>query len=132
MSIRRKRKRCKVDQPELRCFTAATMRLKDKTTCETRCFTIETAVGGCEGRWCQTAVAGYGRLWSPMHGYTRLWSDRSDIEKRNCRLQVGFRRRWVAALLGNAIVGCTPCSGGFQLGLGCSCRVFGCRLLDTL
>ena len=34
-----------------------------------RCFTIETAVGGCEGRRCETAGAAmlaYGCLWSPM------------------------------------------------------------------
>ena len=28
------------------------------------CFSIETGAVGREGRQCQTAVAGYGRLWS--------------------------------------------------------------------
>ena len=49
-------------------------------------FAIETAVGGCEGRRCETAGAAmvaYVRLWSAMVGYGRLWSDRSAIGKCN-------------------------------------------------
>ena len=36
------------------------------------CFTIETAVGGCEGRRCETAVAA-------MLAYARICSDRCPI-----------------------------------------------------
>ena len=63
---------------------------ESKMTHEKLCFTIETGAGGHEGRWCQTVVAGYARLFSAMVGYVRLCSamvglclDRSDIEKCN-------------------------------------------------
>ena len=59
------------------------------------CFTIETAVGGCEGRRCETAGAAmvaYLCLWSPMFAYARLWSDPSAMGKCNCN------RRWSNAL----------------------------------
>ena len=40
--------------------------------CEMLCFTIESAVGRREGRWCQTAGAGYARrLCSAMVGVVR-------------------------------------------------------------
>ena len=47
-------------------------------------FTIETAVGGCEGRRCETAGAAmvaYGRLCAPIGAYARLSSDRCSIGK---------------------------------------------------
>ena len=57
---------------------------------EMLCFTIETAVGGCEGRRCETAGAamvGYGQIAPP---------------------------------LGSAIAGGqTHCNGGFQVAMGC-------------
>ena len=44
------------------------------------CFTIETAVGGCEGGRCETAVAAmlaYGRLRSIMFGSVLHWEVKS-------------------------------------------------------
>ena len=44
---------------------------ESKIVREMLCFTIETAVSGCEGRRCETAGAAmlaYGRLWSPTVG----------------------------------------------------------------
>ena len=56
---------------------------------EMLCFTIETAVGGCEGRRCETAVAAmvaYGRIGAP---------------------------------LGSEIIGCeSHCNGGVKVALG--------------
>ena len=73
---------------------------ESKIARETRCFTIETAVGGREGRRCQTAVSvmfAYARLWSPMLAYGRIGPP-----------------------LGSVIAGCqTYCNGGFQVALGC-------------
>ena len=67
---------------ETLCFPTQKLRLKVRlrATC---CFAIETAVRGCEGRRCQTAVAA-------MLAYGRLSSDRSSIGKCN--------RRWLNAL----------------------------------
>ena len=53
---------------------------------ERLCFTKETAVGGCEGRRCETAIAA-------MVAHARLSSDRSSIGKRK-------RRRLNALVLG--------------------------------
>ena len=53
--------------------------------CEMLCFTIETAVGGCEGRRCETAVAAmvaYGRLCSPIVGSVLHWEVQSQVVKR--------------------------------------------------
>ena len=64
---------------------------------EMRCFTIETGVGGPEGRRCQMAVSimfAYARLWSPMLGCVR------DSPRCNGGSQV------CAVLLGNAIADC--------------------------
>ena len=58
---------------------------------EMLCFTIETAVSGCEGKRCETAVAA-------MVAYARLWSGR------------------IGPPLGS---GQTHCNGGFQVALGC-------------
>ena len=74
-------------------FSHAEVASESKIAREMLCFTIETAVGGCEGRRCKTAVAAmvaYARLWSPMLAYARLWSDRSAIGKCN--------RKWSNAL----------------------------------
>ena len=49
---------------------------ESKIVPEMRCFTIETAVGGCEGRKCETAVASIA-----MVAYARLGSDRCSIGK---------------------------------------------------
>ena len=42
---------------------------ESKMTRELMCFTSETALGGHEGRWCQTV--GYARLRLAMVGYGR-------------------------------------------------------------
>ena len=95
---------------------------ESKIVREMLCFTIETAVGGCEGRRCETAGAamvayGYGRLWSPMVAHGRLWSPmvgsvrhwevKSQVVKRI--VMVASRWRQVgdggAVFLGNAIAG---------------------------
>ena len=76
---------------ETLCFP--TPMSESKIVREMLCFTIETVVGGCEGRRCETAVAAmlaYGRLCSPMVAYARLSSDRSSIGK--------CKRRWLNAL----------------------------------
>ena len=42
---------------------------ESEIVCEMRCFTIETAAGGCEGRRCETAVAAmlaYARIGPPL------------------------------------------------------------------
>ena len=57
------------------------------------CFTLDTAVGGCEGRRCETAVAAmlaYGRLCSPMVGSVLHWEVKSQVVKRI--VMVGSRR----------------------------------------
>ena len=86
---------------------------ESKMVREMLCFTIETAVGGCAGRRCETAGAAmvaYACLCLPMVAYARLTSDRCS---------------------GNEIVGCeSHCSGGFQVVLAwrwwrireCHCR----------
>ena len=48
-------------------------------------FTIETAVGGCDGRRSETVVAAmlaYVRLWSPMVGSVRRWEVKSQVVQR--------------------------------------------------
>ena len=53
-------------------FSHAKVVSASKIVREMQCFTIQTAVGGCEGRRCETAVAAmvaYARLWSPMLAY---------------------------------------------------------------
>ena len=48
---------------------------ESKIVREMLCFTIETAVGGCEGRRCETvraAMVAYARLCSPMLDYGRI------------------------------------------------------------
>ena len=44
---------------------------ESKIVHEMQCFTMETAVGGCEGRRCEGGC-GYARLCSPMLGYGRI------------------------------------------------------------
>ena len=58
---------------------------ESKIVREMLCFTIETAVGGCQGRTRETAVA-------DMVAYARLSSDRPSIGKCN--------RKWLNALYG--------------------------------
>ena len=41
---------------------------ESKMACEMLCFTIETAVGGCEGRRCETAVAA---MFAPIRLHPR-------------------------------------------------------------
>ena len=72
------------------------------------CFTIETAVGGCEGGRCETAGAAmlaYGRLWAGIVGSVRHWEVVVQVVKRN--VMVASRWYWVAdggaMLLGNMI-----------------------------
>ena len=61
-------------------------------TREMLCFTIETAAGGCEGRWCRRrvrAMVGYARLCSDMVGYARgspHCNDGSEVGRCDCRL----------------------------------------------
>ena len=53
---------------------------ESKIVREMLCFTIETAVCGCEGRRCETAVAAmlaYGRLCSPIVGSVLHWEVKS-------------------------------------------------------
>ena len=53
---------------------------ESKIVCEMLCFTVETAVGGCEGRRCETAVAAmvaYARLWAPIVGSLLHWEVKS-------------------------------------------------------
>ena len=61
---------------------------------EMRRFTIETAVGGCEGRRCETAVAAmvaYGGLCSPMVAYGRIGAPlRSEIAGGETHCNGGF------------------------------------------
>ena len=72
-----------------------------------RCFTIETAVHGREGR-CRTAGVGYVRLWSvclAMVGVVRtvlvqkfasLRYPVVQLQIAGCRVMVGSRWLWVA------------------------------------
>ena len=53
---------------------------ESKIVRELPCFTIETAVGGCEGRWCQTegaAILAHGRLCLIMFGSVLHWEVKS-------------------------------------------------------
>ena len=59
---------------EMPCFPTQVVS-ESKMVREMLCFTIETAVCGCEGRMCETAVAAmvaYARLWSPMLAHARI------------------------------------------------------------
>ena len=62
---------------------------ESKIARERLCFTIETAVGGREGRRCWTAGAA-------MVAYARLWSDRGAIGQTHCNggFQVGLGCPW--------------------------------------
>ena len=89
---------------------------------EMLCFTMETAAVGCEGRICETAVAGYVRA---MAGIVRIgtvvqssrngkqcveyyWGMQLQIARR--LIMVGSTWSWVAdggaVLLGNATADC--------------------------
>ena len=53
---------------------------ESKIVREMLCCTIETAVGGCEGRMCETAGAAmvaYARLWSAIVGSVLHWEVKS-------------------------------------------------------
>ena len=57
---------------------------ESKIVREMLCFTIETSVGGREGRRCETAVAAmiaYARLWSPRVGSVLHWEVKSQVLK---------------------------------------------------
>ena len=99
---------------------------ESKIAHEMLCFTIETAVGGCEGRMCRTggcgAGAGLGAFHSAMAGVFRGrgWESnvRHIIGECNCRLldalAGGFRGRGKASNVRHIIGECK------------------CRLLDAL
>ena len=107
--IEGKCKRCKVDPAWTAVFYHRNDAAESKMTRDMQCFTIETAVGGHEGRWCQTAVAVVFGLWSAMVGYVRLGSDRSDLGKCNCRL-LDALQRWVEG--GTGLQVAAPCCWG--------------------
>ena len=72
-----------------------------KMMCEMLCFTIEMAMGGCEGGRCETAVAAmlaYVRLCSAMFAYGRigapLGSEITDGETHCNGSQVVLGCRW--------------------------------------
>ena len=70
------------------------------------CFTIETAVGGCEGRRCERAGAA-------MLAYAHP-----------CSVLGGYRR--VGPPLGSGVTGGeADWNGGFQVVLGCGCCAIG-------
>ena len=68
------------------------------------CFTIETAVRGCEGRRCETAGAAmfaYVRLWSPMVAYRRIGAPLGSASRGceshcNCGVKVALGGRFAA------------------------------------
>ena len=58
---------------------------ESKIAREMLCFTMETAVGGCEGRRCERAVAAvvaYASLCSPNVGSVLHWEVQSQVVKR--------------------------------------------------
>ena len=70
---------------------------ESKMAREILCFTIEAAVGGCESRIRETAVAGYVRVMvAPVHLGPRC----------NGGLDVLHKRPVCGLLLGNAIADC--------------------------
>ena len=76
-------------------FSHAEVVSESKIVREMLCCTIETAVGGCEGRRCETAVAAmvaYGRLWAGIVGSVRHWEVESQVVKRN--VMVASRWCW--------------------------------------
>ena len=109
---------------------------ESKMTREMLRFTIESAVSRHQGRWCQTAVAGYVRLifgyvWLclPMFGIVRTvmvlhrfaapWHRGMQLQLARLLVLVGSRWQRVAdggsVFLGNALADClTPCNGGLK------------------
>ena len=100
---------------------------------EMLCFTMETAAVGCEGRICETAVAGYVRaMFALCPRHVRL------VPQFHGGLELVQWRAMCGVLVGNATADCwTPYNGGLKVVMGCEWwrRVIGecnCRLLDAL
>ena len=106
-------------------FSHAIVVSESKIVRQMLCFTIETAVGGCEGRRCETAGAAmlaYGRLCSRIAGSVLHWEMQSHVIKRI--VTVVSRWPWVVGLRRCArgevhAKSCkSHCNGGVKVALG--------------